>query len=403
MIMYGSNRMNECVIMKVLFFGQTGINKRQCVERLASKCLAVAGHPDDLEHTRAMEHIRGFHVEDFIASAGDYISYLDLFYAKRQADVWGEAWDSVMAKLDGQSPEHVFITLHATYFRKNRFFSVIDLNRIGQFNPDMIITIIDDAHECWDKVRVRELEHPRGIRLRLRDVFLWRTVEIMAGDFLVHGLGIPHFVVAAKHPSEMIQRLIFEPTTKRIYASFPISSTRSNSDSRSEVDAFRFKMHEQFTVFDPLTIDERILVSAYKDRTEGQDLVEVALDSRWPTGFTGSPGPFESMSPPYESAYPIIIPIGEMEETIEDIDRQIEARDYRLIDQVEAVAAFRPDYHGRQSRGVTAELQYAAQTAGIPVHLARNDEEDGPYATSPFGQLGTRHSSVEELIAALSP
>lgn len=333
-----------------------------------------------------------------IPSAGDYISFLDLYNAKRQADAWGTAWDNLIRQYKTQSPENLFVSLHATYFRKNRFFSVIDPNRIRELEPDMIITIIDDAHECWERIRAREILRPRGTNLRLRDIFLWRTVEIMVGDFLTHGLEIPHYVVAAKHPCETLRRLIFEPSIKRIYASFPISSTRSRPERRGQVDEFRMMLHNQFTVFDPLTIDERTLVSSYESRVSGDNFVEIQLGDRWPTGFHEE---FESMADPIEESYPIRIPVDQIEEAIGDIDRQIEARDYRLIDQVEAVAAFRPDYGRHHSRGVAAELLYAAQTAGIPVHLTWLDDEDGPYADSPFGSVGTKHSNVDELIAAL--
>lgn len=167
----------------------------------------------------------------------------------------------------------------------------------------------------------------------------------------------------------------------------------------AQVDAFRMRLHEQFTVFDPLSIDERILSQAYDCRAKGEDHVAVELAARWPTGFSGE---YASMAAPYDSAYPLSIPVDEIEEAINDIDRQIEARDFRLINQVQAVAAYRPDYGQHRSRGVSSELQYAAQTAGIPVHLIWDESEDGPYATSPFGYFGTRHQGIDQLISALS-
>ena len=83
------------------------------------------------------------------------------------------------------------------------------------------------------------------------------------------------------------------------------------------------------------------------------------------------------------------------------LDRQIETRDYRLIDSVQAVAAFRPNFRGHHSRGVNSELLYASQSAGIPVHLSWDEQEDGLYGDSPFGVVGTRHSNVSDLVAAL--
>ena len=389
--------------MRVLFLGQTGISKRPCVESLAKHCLLTSDLPGDLENVRARAHLRVLHLEDYIGrlSAGDYISYLDQFNTKRQQDVWAQAWDAMVAELSGTPPTHVFITLHASYFRKNRFFTVASIDRLRDFNPDVIITLVDDAYECWHRTQVRESEHPRGTNLRLRDVFLWRTVEIMVGDFLVHGSGIPHYELATKHPAEMARRLIFEPTRKRIYASFPISATRDDAAIRAEVDDFRSLLHRQFTVFDPLTIDERVLRQALDDHTGRKDSaasVVLKLEDRWSPWFSGD---LERMVEPYDSNYPLGVPVDQIEEVVEDIDRQIEARDYRLIDSVQAVAAFRPNFRGHHSRGVNSELLYASQSAGIPVHLSWDEQEDGVYGDSPFGVVGTRHSNVSDLVAAL--
>ena len=269
--------------MRVLFFGQTGVNKRPCVNRLGVHCLKANGLPPDLDNITARKHLRVFHLEDAIASAAEYIAYLDRFYQKAQQSIWSSAWDSVMSEINASNPENVFITLHATYFRRNRFFSVINTSQIREFSPDLIITLIDDAYECWDRIQVREAERPRGTKVRLRDVFLWRTVMALS----------------------------------------------------------------------------------------------------------------------YEDHYPLTIPSEEVREAVEDIDRQIEARDYRLIDQVQAVAAFRPNYRKHHARGVNAELLYAGQTTGVPVHVIWDDTEDGTYGDSPFGVMGAQHANLDGLIAAV--
>ena len=294
--------------------------------------------------------------------------------------------------------EHTFVTVHATYFRRTRFFSVASLNLLHEFNPDIIITLIDDAYECWHRIQERERLQPRGTNLRLRDIFLWRTVEIMTGDLLSHGLGVQNYVVAVKHPAKMVRRLILEPGIKRIYSSFPISSTRDHVDRRKNVDDFRKSLHERFTVFDPLTIDERVLVTALDGMKEGEDNVNIALELRWPPWFNEG---LEALATPYDSNYPLSIPVDQMIESVTDIDRQIEARDYRLIDSVVAVAAYRPSFNKHHSRGVSSELLYAAQTVGISVHLTWDENLDGVYADSPFGDLGIKHLGVTQLISAL--
>ena len=384
--------------MRVLFFGQTGLNKSPCVRRLGVHCLTASGLPPDLDNIKAREYLRVFHLEDSIARAADYIAYLDRFYQKAQQSIWSSAWDSVMSEIKASNPDNVFITLHATYFRKDRFFSVINTSQIREFSPDMIITLIDDAYECWDRIVVRESERPRGTKIRLRDVFLWRTVEVMAGDFLVHDMGIQHYVVAIKHPLEMFRRLLLDTSRKRIYASFPISSTRESVDSQRQVDEFRLRLHREFTFFDPLTIDERVLsLSFAKGSSSGND-IQLEGGDRWPLGFEAD---LEPMSLSRDDLYPLHIPLEEVREAVDAIDPQIAAMDYRMIDQVQAVAAFRPNYKDHFARGVNAELLYAGQTSGVPVHVIWDETEDGLYGDSPFTAVGTRHANVDALISAV--
>ena len=73
--------------MKVLFLGQTGIDKRSCVEKLALYCLSEASLPRDLDNIISGKFLRVFHLEEFIGQrvAGDYISFLDQFHARNQS------------------------------------------------------------------------------------------------------------------------------------------------------------------------------------------------------------------------------------------------------------------------------------------------------------------------------
>ena len=197
-------------IMRVLFFGHTGFNKRECIRRLAEKCLSEADLPPDIENIRSMAHLRVLHLENYIVqnTAGDYISYLDQFNSRQQSTVWDQSWDALERDLAQSGSEHAFISLHATYFRKNRFFSLLDFDRLRRFDPDVILTLIDDVHDCWYRIQEREKVQPRGTNLRVRDLLLWRTVEVMAGEFFKNGLSVPHYVLAVNKVDPIIRTAI---------------------------------------------------------------------------------------------------------------------------------------------------------------------------------------------------
>ena len=144
--------------MKVLFLGQTGISKRSCVEKLALNCVVAARLPPDLDNVKSREYLRVFHLENFIGDrvAGDYISFLDQYHVRSQCSEWDAAWTTMLSESKQNPSEHTFVSLHATYFRRNRFFSVANVNLLHEFSPDIIITLIDDAFECWHRIQERE-------------------------------------------------------------------------------------------------------------------------------------------------------------------------------------------------------------------------------------------------------
>lgn len=386
--------------MRVLFLGHTGIIKRKAVENLALGVYAHQELTQDLDNVHSRKFLRVFHLEDEILNltGGNYIPFLDTFNAKSQLDQWTTAWEALQQKITESDADNVFVTLHATYFRQNRFFSALNFEKIEGFNPDVIVTLIDDIQDCWSRINEREIHQPQGTNLRLRDIILWRTVEIMAGDFLKRITNSRHFVLAVKHPVEMARRLLFEGSTKRIYASFPISSTRSFPERRALIDEFRIKLHEKYAVFDPLTIDERTIRSAFERVKEGAPLISIEAEDRWPLTY---PDGFSPLTPSDDIIYPLEIPVDQVDEALIDIDKQIRSRDFRLIDQVNAVAAFRPSMNGHHSRGVSAELQYAGQTVAIPIHMLWDSSEDGPFGDSPFSDGGVQHANLEDLLSAL--
>ena len=70
---------------------------------------------------------------------------------------------------------------------------------------------------------------------------------------------VPFFCLARggqKETVETFYRLIFEPSRKKAYLSFPMTMVADLPDVRSEIDNFRITMKERFTCFDPGDLEE---------------------------------------------------------------------------------------------------------------------------------------------------
>lgn len=334
---------------------------------------------------------------------------------------WRRSLDTALSQLEAQNPPPrcAFLSLHVTYQWHSGFFSPLpwrinvarstkgyalentltDFIR-DRFCPNYCVTLIDDIHAVQDRIAP-------GISIRLRELLTWRNLEIHLTDFLARetvvaqnnpGLDydpaeFPFFrspVVAIRHPPEMLYRLLTEPNGPHIYTSYPITSTRVAH--RDEIDRFRYTMHRHFTVFDPVTIDERPLqniLQAYRTSNPTEPawgrMLALQMEDRWPISADRTlceepPKVFNNIRADelYEVAYP-----GEGSKS--EIDRMIEARDFRLIDQSDCVVVYRPYFRSHTlSGGTKAEVEYAKRTQK-PVFLIHDPINDGALDPLIFG------------------
>lgn len=408
---------------KIIFTGQTGIRKKEAIENLALYVLGKEAPqlfknraPDrlDLENSKIRKIVATFEVEEEIKNRmGSVPTFLDSSDEKSQKNAWKDSFQKIQNEIVSLKPKYAFVSMHATFFRRNRFFSLLDWDLIKDFNPDIFVTFIEEVFLIWRRVVRRESEEaPTASYFRLRDIVSWRSVEILVTDLLSKFLSqetkessLTNYVVAVKHPAKMFYRLLFEPDISKVYASFPISKTRNDPTKREMIDAFRMALHDKYTVFDPLAIDEKvmeILLDKYfpKDKRAGlrslssSDELIFQRSDRWPlpVGF--------SLIEDDKEDYPITLNAMEVQEVVQDVDQNIESRDFRLIDQSRCLCAWRPYYEQYPHQGVAAEINYARHIAKISRHLYF-PKEDGDPQTSPFAATGVFHSDLTKLYEAL--
>ena len=440
--------------MRVLFVGPSGVNLREAVERIAAHCRTVdeagqsrlgpeweeaVGRPRmpaaGAAHAGggdggggAIGAVRTHYVEDHIA---DMQPYLDRDGLSLQQAEWEAAFDAALGGVD-DSPaagSH-FLGMHMPHYRKDKFFPIPSPRHFKRYAPDIVITLIDDVHTCYQRIRRR----PRTrSNFTLRDILVWRSLSVYAGDTIAmsmsHALGRPvrNYEVAVKHPPAMFERLIFRPSARRVYASFSITGVRGNAGMMAAIDAFRAKIHARFCVFDPLAIDDRLCTSGLEaararlgsgggggggGKVDPAEEIVLEAGQRWPLG-DGFPTVGDVIDSAYmEPVFPVAIPAREIIEVADPkrteqgrdpsvVDNMIRERDLRMIDQASTLIAYRPNIAGRVSRGVAHEAAYASQVRPRRWYYVW-PAEDGPAEDGPFGNLagtGIPYESEDALIA----
>jgi hypothetical protein len=402
-------------LVRVIFAGTTGLDKAIAIDKLIDKALLLSGNKPDHQNVNSQKFVRHFDFGEMLKQKirAPLFTYFNLFEPEQRRK-WSETLTGILDTIEKEGTKHVFLSLHSTFFHNSIFFSELDQDLISDFEPDLFVTFIDDTYAAWKRILGKwdTDKDPANSYLRLRDLLAWRTVEIVVTDLIAKNLGKPNYVVAVKHPVDSLFRMIFEPKTPFLYASFPISSTRRKPEMVKEIDEFRMKLYSKFVVFDPLTIDEKIIQSLIplpkgQEEKEGIEETETQIDIRKEAANLPDKLDLESSlrwkfpekfsMVDEDKLYPIKLEKEEIVEIYKDIDKTVENRDYRLVSDSDAVFAYRPWYGKETHRGVFSELK-CADAENIPSWMYYPDE-DLKDKTSPFA-VGAIRKSLTDLYKA---
>lgn len=179
----------------------------------------------------------------------------------------------------------------------------------------LFINVIGDLDEIQQR-----LEQTAWGEREILELLIWRDEEKLLTDVYAGICGAPWYLVAAAEPPETIERLVWHPSYKRVYLSYPMTAIKDDARTDDEIKAFRDTIRDFLVVFDPGACQD------YDKTYERPELLAV----RKQVGDT----------------------------TVE--------RDFRLIDQADAVVVYYP--RKVTSKGVDAEMRHAFET-GTPVFL----------------------------------
>ncbi len=358
--LFPSGRRPGC---RVVVTGQVGVEKKPFLEEVAA--IARQGghdlklcHVGDMMYREAPDVVRG--------------RILDLPRARLNS-LRRAVFKDIL--VEAEKHPYLIVNTHATFRWKHGLFEAFDWDQMNALDADIYVTLVDNVDAVHERLK-REHDLPHT----LKDIMVWREEEILATEILAHaqrGHG-SYYVLARGHDASTARSLVqlmFEPQRKKIYPSFPMTHVMKMPDVLADIDAFRAALTEHFICFDPGDLDEkRMLFEAGEATKAGKDTITLDVNGR-----------------------PVTFNAYEVSAVAKDIDGQIYARDFKLIDQSDMIVSYVPELPGGGpglSSGVERELQHAFEGTKEVYVIWRPVAEPSPFVT----ETATRvFRSIDEL------
>lgn len=335
---------------RVVVSGQVGVDKKPFLDKVSRLALARG------------QHVKLYHIGDMMyAEAPDVRPgrILDLPLARLNS-LRRAVFKDVLADIDRH--EAAIVNTHAAFRWKHGLFPAFDHDQMLAIDADLYVTLVDNVDAIHERLsRDHDLAHS------LKDILVWREEEILATEILasvIRGHGCFYVVARGIEDStiESLYRLIFKPEMKRVYPSFPMTHVMDLPATLAEIDAFRAALAEHFITFDPGDLDEkRLLFEAGAATQRGESKITVMVGGR-----------------------PIEFNAAEVSSVAKDIDAQIYARDFKLIDQSDMIVSLVPELPSGKpglSSGVERELHHAYETTKEVYVVWKPKAEPSPFIT----------------------
>jgi len=356
----------------VVLFGPSGINKRAAASSLKEICCA------QLPSCR----IQCLDITDFLETSIHVFLHAPL---RRQQNVLREAIrDGICPKLGGADLN--IINLHATLLCAGIPTFPSQIESIRPIEPDIMFTLLDDVYAC--KARLEKNGYP----FRFSQLLNWRQIECGIVDQFAQVLDIDNVYFAAKHPRITAYWRIFDPKRPRVYSASQITESRKSDEHIAEIEKHRRQLHKCHVLFDPLTLDDRLLINDIPEEV-GSTAFQIEQKERWPCDLSDLGDDYMSLVVEDQSLFPLSVEVqegqalrkpAEKNSRRNTIDVQIRYRDFRYIDQSDVVSAYRPCLNGHESSGVAAEKTYAAFSAERPVVEYSPQADLESFGSKPF-------------------
>jgi len=338
--------------MRIVVTGQVGLDKGPFLEQAVQLAQAQG-------HDVAVCNIGGMMYAEAPDVAPGRILDLPL---SRLNGLRRSVFKDVLAQCERH--RHVIINTQATFRWRHGLFYAFDYDQMKTLNADLYVALVDNIDRVhWRLTRDGHADHS------LKDLMVWREEEMLATELMsqiVRGHGCFYILARGNDDGEArtLVNLAFSPHMKKAYLSFPMTHIHGEdaSGAPAEIETFRREMRRHFICFDPGQVEEKYLSRlALEAAEQGRRTVAVG--------------------PPGEKA---VMETAQLLDIIADIDGQIYARDFKLIDQSDMIVSLAPQLASGLpaiSSGVERELQHAHEATKDVFVIWRPKAAPSPFVT----------------------
>ncbi len=404
----------------VILTGTTGIGFDALLER--AKRLVGPGCVDKFE-----SHLT-------LGPCGDVEQYVHYLYVSgvEAKSRFREALDSMVKSLESRGCKDVVIAMHFTYMAGYSITPNPVVPEVLRIAEDVrVVSVVDDWYDVIVRVAGRALEggacerRELGYTIDPETVVNWRAADLSLASLSEEMGATRWYLLAVKHPPEVLDRLLEELLGRKrylkAYISHPIrpvrglyaevkclAASRRGCEGLDRLDLGRFPLvsliegfksyvrevlerGEGAILFEPTTIDELLVDAKCTGGTCRPErvLMEPRPGLRWPSPAGGAGEGLEALRSAFTAlrgekldsyVYALSRPedLGKASQALsyilvrfaEALEEQVEARDYKYIEQSDVLVAAVPSllYCGERgepaispmpSRGVSDEVRRA--------------------------------------------
>ncbi len=351
--------------VRAVITGQVGVDKKPFIEQVA-EIARKNGH-----------EVTTVHVGDMMyAEAPDVARGRILDLPRQRLDSLRRSVFKDILGIAAQS-QNLLVNTHATFRWKHGLFPAFDHDQMQALDADVYITLVDNVDAVHERL-TREHDVPHT----LKDILVWREEEILTTEVMsrsVRGHGCFYVIARGvdQDTAESAYRLLFEREKRKVYPSFPMTHVVDMPEVLAEIDAFRQALGDHFVTFDPGDMDEkRLLFEAASAMQQGAKNFAVEVLGRQ-----------------------INFSVDEVSAVASDIDGQIYARDFKMVDQADMIVSYIPELPDGKpgiSSGVERELQHAFEATKEVYVVWRPTLAPSPFVT----ETATRvFAAIEEAFA----
>lgn len=255
-----------------------------------------------------------------------------------------------------------------------------------------IICLIDDV---FGSVLNRSVNLTRSLNTRQLE---WTFAQYIGSQF--SGKSCPLVsCFSLHHPITNLANRIIRKASASVYLCYPINFFRRdpNNPLKEELEKFKLNLTKSgLIVYDPMGIDEEVLISTYLGERTSKTL-KIRPSDRWRI-MPESQILFTEPELDENGRGITIFP--PTQDTAKQAKSQVPQRDFFWIESSDVVISWRPFLGGIHHAGVLSELQFAIHK-NKPI-LAFSPKEDGEEHPSPFASMVATLANMDDFNKAIA-